>query len=89
MFDNNKPRKNSPKKATPIALAIKTARVDAGMTQQALADFTGIGIKVIRNLEQGHVHVNLDRLQSILDFLGLEILILPRDEAGQYRDRHA
>lgn len=84
MFDSNKPRQHVTQQTTSIALAIKKARIEAGMTQKALADFTGIGIKTIRNLEQGHNHVNLDRLTSILDFLGLEMLIIPRDEAAQH-----
>lgn len=85
MFASHKPREYSSDKSTAIALAIKKARVEAGMTQKALADFTDIGIKIIRNLEQGHEHVNLDKLKSILDFLGLEILIVPRDKATLYR----
>lgn len=78
MFDSNKPRQRANKQYNAVAIEIKRARLEAGMTQRALSDFSGISLKAIRTLEQGGNQVSLAKLNALCDFLGLEVTLTPR-----------
>ena len=82
MLTSKIPRNTLNPDLTRLARILKNCRIDAGMTQQALADASGVGLKVIRTLEQGNDGVSLEKLMQLLDFLGLEIIPVPRKEAS-------
>ncbi len=71
-------RKTSARPINQLASAVKDARVLQGMTQQELAERSGISIFFIRKFEQGSRSIRLDKLYVILEFLGLDLLVLPR-----------
>lgn len=52
-----------------IAARLKQARLDADLTQQALADLSGVSIKTIGNAEDSG-QVSLDTFLRLLDGLG-------------------
>ena len=50
-------------------------RKQAGLTQTELAERTGVGLRFIRNLEQGGKNFRCDKLELLLDFLGCHVEI--------------
>lgn len=59
-----------------MGLLLKQKRLDRGLTQQNLADLTGINIRSIQNYEQGKnslVRASYDRLKRISIALNCDI----------------
>lgn len=54
----------------PIAAFIRSRRKDAQMTQAELSDITGVGIRFVRDLEQGKPNLMTDKVNQILLFFG-------------------
>jgi y4mF family transcriptional regulator len=52
---------------------IKQRRLLLGITQQDLADFSGVSLRTIREIEAGKANPSIETLNSIVDVLGLEI----------------
>ena len=53
----------------------KERRTLLGISQQDLADFSGIGISTIKDLERGVGNPSMKTLKKILDVVGLEIVL--------------
>lgn len=81
---DEKPRKNLKSAHTALAQTIKSMRMELKLTQRTFAEMTGIGLKTIRTLEQGGYNVNLEKVQQLMKFLGLELVPMPRGEAKKY-----
>ena len=64
---------------TTINLQIKDLRKKLSLTQVEFAKRAGIGLRFLRELEQGKTTVRLDKLTQVLDFLGVH-LELKRNE---------
>ncbi|MDR2916903.1 MAG: helix-turn-helix domain-containing protein [Tannerella sp.] len=56
-----------------ILEVIKQRRVVLGITQQDLADFSGVGLRTIRQIEAGKGNPSIETLGKILEALGLEM----------------
>jgi len=56
-----------------VALQIKTLRNKIGLTQVEFAKRAGVGLRFLRELEQGKPTVRLDKLMQVLDFLGYHL----------------
>ena len=54
---------------------ITAMRKTAGLTQVQLAKRAGVGLRFIRELEQGKPTVRLDKVNRVLDLLGYEICV--------------
>ncbi len=52
---------------------IKQRRKQLGMTQQDLADRAGVGLRFIRDLEQGKPTVRMDKVNQVLALFGHEL----------------
>lgn len=61
-----------------IGIDIATLRTQKGMTQQQIADLTGIQRNHLSRIEQGRYSVGFDTLQAIADALDADIRIVPR-----------
>lgn len=61
---------------------IKQRRKSLKMTQQDLAERAGLGLRFIRDLEQGKQTVQLDKVNQVLTLFGYELgpVELKRDE---------
>ena len=59
---------------------IQTLRRKAGLTQTEFAKRVGVGLRSIRNLEQGKPSVRLDKVNQVLEFLGHHLEIVPNYE---------
>lgn len=54
---------------------IKERREMLKLTQEALADLTGVGLRTIKQLEAGKANPTYKTLQEIADVLGLELVL--------------
>lgn len=70
-------------KKNPIADLVKEKRKSAGLTQSQLAAKAGVGLRFIRDLEQGKASLRTDTINKVLFLFGKRIgpVDLPRDEA--------
>ena len=57
---------------TKIGEYIKTERKKAGLTQKEFAIRSGLGLRFIRELEQGKESVRLDKVNQALAMFGME-----------------
>jgi y4mF family transcriptional regulator len=58
--------------------AIRKRRKAAGLTQQDVADFCGVGKVFVVHLEQGKQTIQLGKVLNVLQGLGLELSVRPR-----------
>ena len=66
-----------------IAEYIKTSRRAAGLTQEEFAARSGLGLRFVRELEQGKETVRMDKVNVALGMFGMEAVpgkIKRRDE---------
>ncbi len=54
----------------PLIEFIKERRKALGLTQRELADRAGVGLRFIRDLEQGKVSLRLDKVNQVLALFG-------------------
>jgi len=52
---------------------IKEKRKLLNLTQQDLADKSGVGIRFIRDLEQGKLTLRMDKVNQVLNLFGQEL----------------
>ena len=59
---------------------IKTLRKKAGLTQAEFSKRVGVGLRFVRDLEQGKPSVRLDKVNQVLEFLGHHLEIVSDHE---------
>ena len=52
---------------------IKQVRKKAGLTQVEFAKRSGVGLRFLRELEQGKASVRLDKVNKVLEFFGCHL----------------
>jgi y4mF family transcriptional regulator len=52
---------------------VKTRRRGLGMTQEDLAKRSGVGLRFVRDLEQGKKSVRMDKVNQVLALFGHEL----------------
>jgi len=62
-----------------IAKQVKDLRKKYRLTQAELAQRAGVGLRFLRELEQGKPTVRLDKVQQVVNFFGYHIDII-KDE---------
>lgn len=55
-----------------IAEFVKKKRKEAGLTQEEFAMRSGLGLRFVRDLEQGKKTVRLDKVNQALGMFGME-----------------
>ena len=60
------------KKTNPIAFFVKAKRKKLKLTQVELAEKAGVGIRFIRELEQGKETLQLNKVNQVLQLFGHE-----------------
>jgi len=58
-----------------IIQQIKERREILKITQESLADLSGVGLRTIKQLEGGKANPTFNTLQEIADVLGLELVL--------------
>ncbi|MDE5423681.1 helix-turn-helix transcriptional regulator [Ancylomarina sp. DW003] len=56
-----------------LPIFIKGKRKLLNLTQQDLADKAGVGIRFIRDLEQGKLTLRMDKVNQVLNLFGQEL----------------
>lgn len=62
-----------------ISVTVKERRKALGITQQELAQKAGVGLRFIRDLEQGKPTVQFAKVNQVLFMFGLELGAVPID----------
>lgn len=65
--------KNMNENMSVISENIKKLRKENGLTQVEFAKRVGVGLRFIRELEQGKITVRMDKVMQVLDFLGCRL----------------
>ena len=63
-----------------IAEFIKTNRKEAGLTQEEFAIRSGLGLRFVRELEQGKETVRMDNVNEALAMFGMEAVPGRKDD---------
>ena len=58
-----------------IGNIIKERRAMLGISQQDMADYSGVGISTVKDLERGVGNPSIQTLQKLLDIVGLEMIL--------------
>lgn len=58
----------------PVAEYIKQSRKKAGLTQEEFAMRSGLGLRFVRDLEQGKETVRFDKVNTALAMFGAELV---------------
>lgn len=61
-----------------LSAFVKERRIGAGMTQPEFADRTGVGLPIIRKIEQGKTDLNLNKVNQVLLMFGHELAPVKR-----------
>lgn len=61
---------------------IKYRRHMLNVTQEMLADLSGVGLRTLKQFESGKGNPTLETLQKVGDALGLELTFTVKDNAG-------
>ena len=62
-----------------IGTIIKERRAQLGISQQDLAEFAGVGIATVKDIERGAANPSLFTLQKLMEVLGLEMVFRRKD----------
>ena len=58
---------------TPLAKMVKEKRKAHKMTQQDLSAKSGLGLRLIREIEQGKTSMRMDKVNQLLNLFGMEL----------------
>jgi y4mF family transcriptional regulator len=58
---------------TTIAQVVKEKRKAHKMTQQDLSEKSGIGLRLVREIEQGKTSMRMDKVNQLLALFGMEL----------------
>lgn len=64
-----------------IAIFVKNKRKQLKLTQPELAERAGVGLRFVRELEQGKESVRVDKVNQVLALFGSEIGVIQKNEA--------
>jgi len=62
-----------------IVKQIKGHRKQLGLTQEQFAKRVGVGLRFLRELEQGKATIRMDKLNQVLDYLGFELTLTKKN----------
>ena len=60
-----------------ISKFVRSSRKDSKMTQLELSDLTGVGLRFVRDLEQGKPNLMTDKVNQVLLFFGHQLTPKP------------
>lgn len=64
-----------------ISIVVKSLRKSYNLTQEELAYKSGVGLRFIRELEQGKQTVRLDKVNQVLNLFNKEIGVCDKEES--------
>ena len=63
---------------------VKDKRKAVKLTQPELAEKAGVGLRFIRELEQGKQTLRLDKVNQVLQLFGCEVGAVPQARASEF-----
>jgi len=63
---------------TNVAKIVKEKRKANGLTQQDLALKSGLGLRLVREIEQGKTSMRMDKVNQLLALFGMELIPAPK-----------
>jgi y4mF family transcriptional regulator len=67
-----------------LVLFVKLRRKQLGITQQDLADRAGVGLRFVREMEQGKESLRLDKVNQVLALFGHVMApVMQKDEDSE------
>ncbi len=70
-----------------VAQFIKKKRQELELTQEQFALRVGVGLRFIRDLEQGKLNLNMSKVLTVLNFLGAHLEAISNDSSSTQRSR--
>ncbi len=64
-----------------IGIFIKEKRKQLKLTQPEMAERAGVGLRFVRELEQGKQTVQLDKVNQVLSLFGSELGVIQKSES--------
>ena len=58
---------------TTLAIYVKTKRKEFGLTQEDVSMKSGVGLRFVRELEQGKETLRMDKVNQVLRLFGAEL----------------
>ena len=65
---------------TTLSRYVKAMRKQYNLTQVELSEKSGVGLRLVRELEQGKQTLRLDKVNQILNLFGSEVGVVPMTE---------
>ena len=65
---------------TTLSKYVKAMRKKYNLTQVELSEKSGVGLRLVRELEQGKQTLRLDKVNQILNLFGCEVGVVPMTE---------
>ena len=62
---------------TTLSKYVKTMRKQYNLTQVELSEKSGVGLRLVRELEQGKQTLRLDKVNPIVNLFGSEVGVVP------------
>ena len=63
-----------------LSITVKMLRKQYNLTQEELSLKSGVGLRFVRDLEQGKETLRLDKVNQLLDFFNYEIVATQKDD---------
>ncbi|SFF07887.1 transcriptional regulator, y4mF family [Chitinophaga sp. CF118] len=65
---------------TLLSKTIKAKRKENGLTQEDLSLKSGLGLRLIREIEQGKTSMRMDKVNQLLALFGMELIPAPKSK---------
>ena len=62
---------------------VKAMRKQYNLTQVELSEKSGVGLRLVRELEQGKQTLRLDKVNQILNLFGSEVGVVPMNKTDE------
>ena len=66
-----------------LSITVKMLRKQYNLTQEELSLKSGVGLRFVRDLEQGKETLRLDKVNQILNLFGSEIGVVPMTKTDE------
>ena len=66
-----------------LSLQVKALRKQYGLTQEELSYKSGVGLRFIRDLEQGKNSLRMDKVNTVLAMFGKELGMVNQQRGGE------
>ena len=63
-----------------LSITVKMLRKQYNLTQEELSLKSGVGLRFVRDLEQGKETLRLDKVNQVLDFFNYEMVATQKDD---------